>query len=304
MKKLFTLLALVLVCVAVHAKKYDLGLNLEKGKEYHQNTSSNMTISQNMQGMDIEIGMVVKADMVYKIIDIKDGNYQMEVSYKSMGMQMESPQGSNGFSSENAKEGDMMSTMLSKMCKRPFNVSMTKTGKIVEVQGLEGLFSGLFDGLDIAEPQKQQIVGQLEQSYGEDALKQNLEMATAIYPEKSVAVGDKWEQTGKIESNMSVTVSTTYELKEVGDDYYHIHGDSKMENDIDAPFMKQQGMDMRVELNGTMISEIKVDKKTGWIKEVNIKQDLSGNTRIKGNAQMPDGMNIPMKITGVTTITN
>eukprot|EP01029_Cantina_marsupialis_P000991 TRINITY_DN107_c0_g7_i1.p1 TRINITY_DN107_c0_g7~~TRINITY_DN107_c0_g7_i1.p1 ORF type:complete len:305 (-),score=26.30 TRINITY_DN107_c0_g7_i1:229-1143(-) len=304
MKKLFTLIALVSVCLAVQAKKYDLGLNLEIGKEYHQKTTANMNIKQSINGMDMDMTMKVTADMAYKVIAKEGDNFNMDVTYKSLGMEMGTMQGNMSFSSENAKPEDIMSTMLSKLANSPFQVKMTRKGIIVEVKGLEALLGNLFEGMDVNEMQKAQLAAQMEKSYGEEALKQNLEMATAIFPEENVAIGDTWTKKGKIESNMSVNVSTTYQLKEAAADFYLIHGDSQLDNDADAPFMNQNGMDMRVEMNGKMISDIKVDKNSGWIKEVKIKQDLKGNTFVKGNAQIPDGMNIPMEITGETTVVN
>lgn len=55
-------------------------------------------------------------------------------------------------------------------------------------------------------------------------------------------------------------------------------------------------MDMKFNMNGTMISDIKVDKKTGWVLEAKITQDITGEAQVKGNAQMPDGLTLPMTI--------
>ena len=54
----------------------------------------------------------------------------------------------------------------------------------------------------------------------------------------------------------------------------------------------------------SMISEIKVDKETGWIIEANINQEIKGDAYMKGNSQMPNGMKIPMMMNNEMTITN
>ena len=60
---------------------------------------------------------------------------------------------------------------------------------------------------------------------------------------------------------------------------------------------------MKYDLNGTTLTDIKVNRSTGWISEVKLKQLMSGNIEILDNPQMPGGMTIPMTFnTEVTTV--
>jgi hypothetical protein len=51
---------------------------------------------------------------------------------------------------------------------------------------------------------------------------------------------------------------------------------------------------MTYEINGTLLSDIKVNKATGWISEVKLKQLLKGNIEILDNPKMAGGMTIPV----------
>ena len=63
-------------------------------------------------------------------------------------------------------------------------------------------------------------------------------------------------------------------------------------------------MPMKYDMSGSMSSEIKVDKETGWIIEATITQEITGDAYIKENPQIPEGMKIPMTMINEMTIRN
>ena len=62
-------------------------------------------------------------------------------------------------------------------------------------------------------------------------------------------------------------------------------------------------MPLKYDMAGTMTSDIKIDKKTGWTMSAKISQSIKGNAYVKDNPQMPGGMTIPMTISNDMTIT-
>jgi hypothetical protein len=304
MKKLLTLALILSATLCVQAKKYKLALNLEVGKEYIQKSNAKMTITQNFNGMPIEIGMNIKGDYVFKVIGAENNQYDMEVKYRAVEMEMESAQGKSSFSSNKASDQDIMSTMLSRMIDKPFKMIMGQNGKVIEIKGIDNLFGGMFEGFDITQQQKDQILAQLKQSYGAKAFKGSFEQITAIYPEGKVKLGKKWTTETNIEAGMSVHVTTNFELKAANTEYFLLHGEGDLSSNPNSPFVKQNGMDMKILLDGNLTSDIKIDRKTGWIMDATIVQNLSGNTELKASEQMPEGMSIPMTIKSKSVITN
>lgn len=304
MKKLLTLALILSATLFVQAQKYELALNLEVGKVYIQKSNAKMTITQNFNGMPIEIGMNVKGDYTFKVMGADNNQYNMEVNYTTVEMEMESAQGKSSFSSNNPNEQDIMSTMLSRMINKPFTMIMSQSGKVVEINGIDNLFGSLFEGYDLAEQQKEQILAQLKQSYGAKAIKGSFEQITAIYPEEKVKLGKKWSTETNIEAGMSVNLTTNFELKAANSEYFLIHGEGDLVSNPNAPYVKQNGMDIKILVDGHLTSDIKIDRKTGWIIDATIVQNLSGNTELKASEQMPDGMSIPMTIKSKSVITN
>ena len=138
---------------------------------------------------------------------------------------MQLPQGTIKFSSETADDNNVFSKILSEMVNKPFQISMTKTGKIKEVKNIEGLFESVFSQFNkIPEEQLSQIKSQLQKAYGEEAFRGNLEMVTAIYPDKKVGKGETWVIKTKLESGMSADMTTTYQYAEKESNHYLIKG--------------------------------------------------------------------------------
>lgn len=305
MKKILSTIATLLILSQSFAQKADLKLNLEVGNVYKQTTVSKATIVQEFGGQQMEILMTIKGDMSYVVKSIAGNNYEMEVEYDRLSITMKMPQGEMDFNSDKQDENDIFSTILKEMLDKPFHVTMTKKGKVLAVKNIDVLFETVFSKFsEIPEAQLAQIKTQLEKSYGESGFKGNIEMVTSIFPEKPVSIGDQWTVETKLESGMTANVTTVYKYAEKNPDYVLIRGNSKVETVDTDEYMESNGMEMKLDLAGNMVSEVKIDPKTGWIIEAKINQELSGDTLVKPNAQIPEGMTIPMSMKTESMITN
>ncbi len=304
MKKVQILALLWVVSIACFAQKSTLKLNLKQGQEYLQKQDSKINIEQNINGMTINIVMNIYGVMSYNVDKSNGDSYDLSVKYKSLKMSMQMPQGSMEFSSDKVDENDVFSTILGEMVGKTFYINMLRNGKIKEVRNTDVLFSSIYDKLPNApEAQVAQVKKQLQDAYGGDALKGNLEMVTSIFPDRPVEIGDTWNVTTNMKSGFSALMSSTYKYLEEGSDFYLIGGDSSIKTEDTDTYVENNGMQMKYNLAGSLVSKIKIDKSSGWIVEAKIDQELKGNTEIKGNAQMPNGMSIPMVMKNDMTIT-
>ena len=97
MKKLIlsTLLLLGVMTSVFAQEKYDLRLNLKKGQTFTYQVTLNNPMTISMMGQQMEIKQNQTINYTYKVLDVKDGNYQMEInidriqiSSSSMGQEM------------------------------------------------------------------------------------------------------------------------------------------------------------------------------------------------------------------------
>lgn len=295
MKRIQNLLIGLILLTSCQVHKEKLELNLTKGKIYTQNITANTSVIQTFNGQQTNINMSIKSKMTYKVIDIQNAMYNLEVRYESLIMKMSLPNGVMEFSSEKNDEQDVFSTILETMKNKPFLVKMTRSGKVNEVKNIELVFSNMFDKFpQLSEVQKQQIKLQLMQAYGEKAFKGNIEMCSAIFPDSPVSKGDKWTINTQLESGLSAKMETIYELKKMSDSDCQIIGNSKITTADKDAYIVSNGMPLKYDMAGTMTSEIRIDKKSGWILNAKIGQLIKGTAYVKDNPQMPGGMAIPM----------
>lgn len=305
MRTILTLIISSMIFLSCHAQKFDLSLKLEQGKEYTQKTDSKATIIQEINGQKVSMVMTIKGAMTFLVKPTSETNYDMDTKFENLSISMQLPQGKMEFSSEKNDENDIFSKILGEMRNKTFGVVMNRTGNVIEVKNVEVLWESALNQFDqLPEMQKEQIKAQIMKAYGAEALKGSIEMVTAIYPENPVNKGDKWTINTNLESGMSAKISTEYEFTELTSEYASIKGISTIVTADKDAYIETNGMPLKYDLTGSMISEIKVDKITGWIIEAKINQEIKGDAYIKENPQMPGGMKIPMTLINEMIITN
>ena len=304
MKNLLLIIIAVLTVVTSQAQKHRLALKLEKGSTYTQKMTANTAMNQTIEGQQLDTKIQITGMMAYTVTDIQNEMYEMEVSYKNLGLSMSLPSGTQQWNSDNKDESDIMSTILGSMIDQPFGIKLTTSGRVIEVYNIEALFGHLFDKFpQLTQAQHEQLKAQLMKSYGEKAIKGNLEMCLAIFPDVPVAQGDTWKVNTRLESTMDARISTTYTFSDIQKSYYTIRGVSDMKTVDSDTYFETNGMSIKYDLAGSMISEIKVNPQTGWVNESAVEQKMSGTAYILDSPKMPGGLEMPMSFTTTIAVT-
>ncbi len=304
MKYLLTFLLCLALLTSTEAQKIELSMNLKVGERYGQVSESNITINQVVNGQALDIGMVVKGGLTFLVLSANEEEYEMEMMYEHLSMKIDHPKGAMEFDSEKANGDDIMSTILAGITMKPVGIVMTRAGIVSEVRDMDSIWANVFAEFSkVPEAQLNQARGQINEAYGSAALKANIEMVTAIFPDHKVGVGDEWTVNTTMESGMIVNVTTTYKLEEIQADFYVIAGDSKLKTADTEAIVDANGMSMKYDLSGVLLSRIKLNKESGWIIEANSSQDIKGNAHIQASPTMPMAMTIPMTMKNETVIT-
>ena len=268
-------------------------------------SSATSAIVQILNSQENNITLTYKYSMAFKVTDIVDTLYKMEVSYMDIDMKIQTAGRTIEMSSKKNDTTDIPSSIITAMMGRPFNIMLTKSGRIKSVDNIDKMFNNVFEGFSqIDSVKKAQLKSQLMQSFGAAAFKGTFEMGTAIFPDSPVAKGDKWNINTHLESPTGINVQTIYQLTDIAGNFYLIHGDGTMGTDKNSPLGTINGMPMKYDLSGTTLTDIMVDKTTGWINEVKLKQVMQGSIAIQDNPKLPGGITIPMTFnTDVLTTT-
>jgi hypothetical protein len=302
MKYLFNLFLLLIAAFSCQGQKLKLVLHLTKGNTYNMVSTTTSSIKQTINGQVNNIDVTVSGTTSFKVLNADDSLYYMEVTYKSLNMKMKLPTGPVAFDSQKKDSSDLMSSIMGGLIDKPFTATFSRSGKIRAVKNVENMISSVLDGFrEVQGPQKEQLKAKFIQSFGSVAIRGNIEMSTAVFPEVSVAKNDKWTINTQLQSTMHANVNTVYQLTDATAASYIIHGDGTIAS-IKDPLLLE--MPISYDMKGTMTSDIKADRVTGWITESKIKQTISGTVAIKNSPEAPGGITFPMSMVSETVITN
>lgn len=287
----------LLFCAAISycsAQKFKPALNLANGATYFLNSTVNSAITQTVAGQETKINLGLAFSMAFKVTSTADSVYSMEVSYHSLSMTMDMAGNTVTMDSKKNDPQDLPSTMIAVMMNKPFNIEMTKSGRVKSVTNLDKIFATFDTFTQVDAARREQVKTMLMQSFGPNAFKGSIEVGTAIFPAAPVAKDGKWVVNTSLESPVKAAVSVNYQLVDVAAGLYIIHGDGTITSDKNAAPTDINGMPIKYNLNGSMVSDIRVDKATGWISEVKLKQIMMGDMQILDNPKVPGGMTVPL----------
>ena len=285
LKPLVILLSTMLFSHAVFGQELNLGFKLAAGETYFYSMQSASHIEQEINGQQTEMMVKISGRIAFKVVDFTDSVYNMSVTYQQLAMSMRLPGTELSFDSEKKDASDLFSRILAAMLNKPFEISMTKQGKITAVRNLTQAFEQVFAEFpDLPVQQKGQLKSQLLQAYGEKAFVGSFESVTAIYPRTAVKKGSTWQVTTALETGVAAIQTITYQLKDQTGEKIIIVGSGTMQTlDKDA-YIPINGQPTRYDLSGTINSQITVDANTGWIVEGKTTQSFGGNVEIKDDA--------------------
>lgn len=250
MKKLIlsTLLLLGVMTSIFAQEKYDLRLNLKKGQTFTYQVTLNNPMTISMMGQQMEIKQNQTINYTYKVLDVKDGNYQMEinidriqVSSSSMGQEM------NIDTDSEAKDE-----------------ITNQTRKVVNQKITQWVDS------------KYNPIGELEGEAVDDLVKKgvvSMAMSPAFFPAEPIAQGE------------SFTVSRPLFTGDNADEQYEGVVTLVAVSDTDYTFRANGTTTATVEglvIEGNAIDNIVLDRKTGMIKNTFSTMALKGSGNVQG----------------------
>ncbi len=303
MKYFFSFLLLFVVLAPCEAQHIKLSLNLKKGNTYFMVGNSNSIILQNINGQENKVNIGLAYRIAFKVINILDSGYSMEVRYQTLNMRIKTANNTVEMDSRKADKQDIPSSIIAAMMNKPFTIIMSRSGKIKSIKNIDAMFNSAFDNFPQVDPvKKAQVKTQLLQTFGGNTFKGNIELQTAVFPEREVIKKEKWTINTKLEGTFKMNVNTIYKLMDASENSYHIYGNGSMHTYKNQKPSQLNGLPVKYNLSGTSIADIKVDKTSGWVSEVKLKQAIKGNIEILDNPKAPSGLNIPMSyITDVIT---
>jgi hypothetical protein len=276
--------SLIAICIFITSlqlsAQHVLQYNLTVGTEFTVEQEAKQHITQDLQGTEQVIENTLTSQMHFKVTAVNDATITLEMTFKTMKMQMSSP--SLGVIMEadtaNKNESDVTSNMFKATLNIPVTLIMERSGKIASISGGEKLIESMFKAANITElAQMEASRAQFEKQFGSSALSQSFEQMTYYLPAKKVKINDTWTTvfSGNLEAK------NTWTLTEYSTETSKITGTA-------TTVMSTIDENVVMILNGTQTSTITLDSKTGLFQNIVVKSENSGNAQIAAaNASIP-----------------
>lgn len=278
--------------------KYSYELNLSMNKTYRQKTIVDMNIEQEINGQGVNLTTRNAFEILYKVVQKTDSTMLLNAQLNSIYLKIDNPSQSIIFSTNDKDTTNVFNKIFKNMMNKDFTMEVTKSGEVIRVTKFENIFSKVFDDLpNISEPQKQSMLANLKQYYGEEAFKNMQLFGNNFYPKEDVALKDKWKSSNYLKNkDVSLKSSTEMTLKKHKDKYAIITFKGAI-NTI------SKGVTVNpISLNGTTEGAYKIIPKTGWLKEATIYQNLKGYTETPVNYGSSSVIKSPIKIDSKITV--
>lgn len=303
MSKIYILIASLFLLTQLSFGKTDLRFNLKIGESYHQNMVAKSVINQVLSGKNMDMLMTMGGSTTYKVIAKEDSIYSMDVVYDSLSMSVATEGFEVVYSSENVLDtNDYVSILLAALKDITFKIKMSEKGRILEIKEFDNLFEKALVAIQKLEPKlRKQLEDNLKNSFGKENFKSSFETITAIFPDNLVNGGNEWQSVSLLNNNMPVKITTKYKFEGQTDDLYTITGVGSLVSYQPKDGIYNNTTPYIYDIKGDVVSEIKLDKSTCWIKEAVIKQEIKGYTMLKSDMGTSNPQKIEMEFKVKTT---
>lgn len=266
MQKITILLLSFILLFSCNSNNSTLSLKLEKNKLYKRTFVSHTEIIYNDDVQVHKQDFNSVAEINFSVVDSSASGYKLEVRFKSLELS-ELPYVDVKSSSNIEDTSDVLSFVLNSMSKQKFEISLDKYGRVTEITDIESFWQAALEEFPyVSEADKNLIRKDLTHAFGSAAMKEKIELLTAIYPKHEVKLGDKWKINKDVEGVLFSKSATSFEYRDSNlkfAKFATISGDAKTKGTKEFEFIQFDGKPMKCVYTGVLIYSIQVEKNSG-----------------------------------------
>jgi hypothetical protein len=298
MKTLFLFMTLVLLTTSageaqagkVQTREPRLFYRLRPGETYYLETDLQQnTHSESLESEEISFYNLTRLEFTVDSLDSEHLIY-MSVKYRDLMISMLAPQLDIDISSASGKN-QMLTEMVDMLEQSAFHMVMTPSGQLVNLDGLEEIFTPLAS-LTVSDTTEQEVVLEtLEEAYGPDAFKSLCNLFVWIYP----VIHPMTNWTNDITyyfNTKAVNMINRYNLTKSTDEIMVIQG-MGMLNSVKEFYETTEMGEVKSNVQGSQTYDFKMDLETGWLQRCNSRQRVIIETTIVESNYFPSGLKIP-----------
>ena len=272
-----------------------LRMNLEPGEVYRVRFRTEQLVTQNMQGQSFDTKQQIGYEYNYSVRSADAaGNTWVDVQYTWVHIEQETVLGSMFYDSDNPPaEIPAGAQAFSALVGSGFSMLITPQGKVLEVEGLEAMYDQMLQAIDFQDAAAEQQFRQtLEQQFGEEALKQQMNGASFEFPLEPIEIGESWTTTTELTVVMPMVIESTYTLRSVEGSLAELEMSSRVSSNANAGPVDFGTFQIGYSVSGEQQGVVQVDLASGMTNS-QIQQTLSGEMVMAAEGET---LNVPISI--------
>jgi hypothetical protein len=305
MKKIALLIAIFAMITSANAQnKLNLSLKLNKGASYISTIDMKQTNKQTVDGEEQALTQQMLMTYVYDVVsNNKAGDMDIKLTYKRVKVSQDYGHQVTEYDSDNPP--DFLDPSMKGLAAIPgteINIKLDPKGKVLSIEGIKGMIDKMITAMEIpGSVNKDKIITDLRNQFGEDAVRQSIEQTTWFYPEKPIGIGDSWKSYNDVKAAFPMTTSSTYTLKSLQNGQAQIELVSDLKSDTSSPISVGQ-LEMRYDIDGSQDGAMNVDIASGLPLSSTVNLSYDGYIHVSGVGDDPP-RSWPISATGTVTIT-
>lgn len=301
---LAVILTLSLAAANGFAAPLELRLRLTPGQTYRQSVTIDQVVEQQINGQAHKMAQTLGMTLGYRVQSAAaSGDMQVCVTYERVRLKMTGAGGAVDYDSSKPGGGALhpAAATLGAMVGTSLEATMSPTGKISDVRGIDAIVRKMLEGLALPEGSQRAMLQQaMDRQMSQDNVRSSLGATMATFPQQPVNPGDTWEQEASVNVGPVLKVRHTWTLKE--------RRGGRAVLGLSSRVLPGEGRAMQVgatkmthDIAGGQTGTVTVDEATGLVVGGELEQAFEGQLIVE--APGVSGMKMPMKITGKIQIT-
>ncbi|MEO7313195.1 MAG: DUF6263 family protein [Chitinophagaceae bacterium] len=273
----------------------ELKFNPPAGSKYRLVMTTDQDIDQEMMGQKMQVKSISEYAFLYEINKADGDNKELKMTFEKM----KSTQRANG--KEMIMDSDVIDTanpaskIMGAVKGSSFDMTINGKGEVKSIKGMDLMMQKMINaaGDSLPSEAKAKMAEGIKEMMNDDMLKSLTEQSFKIFPDKKVKVGDTWTSKIETKSFVDMVTETTYSLKKIDNGVASLDIKSVITPGANEKVI--QGTKVETNLTGTQTGTMELEVATGMTLSSNLVQKI--DCKMKAN-----GMEIPIKINGVTTV--
>jgi len=222
--------------------------------------------------------------VLYEVVGLKDDVYDVRALYQKIKTEMGAPMPfsiDSDFPEQSSEKN--IGEMLKSLTEIPFDIQLTKQGKVISVKGVDKLAE------KINTISNEQFKLMFSQLFSEKTIQSHFEQMSAYFPDKPVAINDSWDVALNLNSGgMELISKMTLTLKQVKDNVATLEFTGTLATPEGGAVLSFQGMDAQVAVNGEQTGTVQLDMKTGWNLRSELIQRMTQKMELMGQEMLQE----------------